>query len=118
MKLEEVIKWLKAWSATHQNENDNIREAVWSAIGFIRELEQYKALGTVEKLKNALEKQVAKKPIRKEMPYSEEVGFNDEWHCPTCGAYVGYFTEGMSEPEQMEYCNVCGQHIAKDWSDK
>lgn len=65
----------------------------------------------------ATEKQIAKKPVCKEMPYSEEVGFNEEWHCPTCGAYVGYFTEGMSEPEQMEYCNECGQHISRDWSD-
>ena len=64
----------------------------------------------------ALEKQIMKKPIRKEMPYSEYHGFNEEWRCPTCGAYVGYYTEGMSEPEQMEYCNECGQHIARDWS--
>ena len=65
----------------------------------------------------ALEKQIPKKPIEKVMPYSEEVGFNSEWHCPCCDNYIGYFTEGMSEPEQMEYCNNCGQHIAKDWSD-
>ena len=65
----------------------------------------------------SLEKQIPKKPIRKEMPYSEEVGFNDEWYCPVCNNYVGYFTEGMSEPEQMEYCNECGQHIARDWSE-
>ena len=68
-------------------------------------------------VKNALDKQTPMKPVCKEMPYSEEVGFNDEWHCPTCGAYVGYFTEGMNEPEQMEYCNECGQHIARDWSE-
>ena len=66
----------------------------------------------------ALEKQIPKKPIEKEMPYSEDVGFNSEWHCPCCNSYIGYFTEGMSEPEQMEYCNNCGQHIAKDWSDE
>ncbi len=60
---------------------------------------------------NALEKQIAKKPVCKEMPYSEEVGFNDELHCPTCGAYVGYFTEGMGEPEQMKYCTDCGQKL-------
>lgn len=65
----------------------------------------------------ALEKQTPKKPVCKEMPYSEEVGFNDEWYCPTCGAYVGYFTDGMNEPEQTEYCNECGQHIARDWSE-
>ena len=67
---------------------------------------------------SALEKQIPKKPIEKEMPYSEDVGFNSEWHCPCCNSYIGYFTEGMSEPEQMEYCNNCGQHIARDWSDE
>lgn len=68
-------------------------------------------------VRNALEKQTPRKPVREEKPYSEEIGFNDEYHCPNCGAYVGYFTEGMSEPEQMEYCNECGQHIARDWSE-
>ena len=66
-------------------------------------------------LDNALKKQIPKKPICKEKPYSEYVGFNYEWHCPTCGAYVGYSTEGMNEPEQMKYCNECGQHIAREW---
>lgn len=65
----------------------------------------------------ALDKQTPKKPICKEMPYSEDVGFNDEYYCPVCGSFVGYGTEGMNEPEQMEYCNECGQHIARDWSE-
>lgn len=65
----------------------------------------------------ALEKQIAKKPICVPKSYSEELGFNDEIHCLSCGGYVGYFTEGMSEPEQMEYCCDCGQRIAKDWSE-
>ena len=67
---------------------------------------------------SALEKHIPKKPIEKEMPYSEEVGLNSEWHCPSCGEYVGHFSEGMNEPEQMEYCCCCGQHIARDWSDE
>ena len=65
----------------------------------------------------ALEKQLPKKPICVPKRYTEELGFNDEFLCPVCKSYVGYFTEGMSEPEQMEYCNDCGQHIAKDWSE-
>ena len=87
-------------------------------IAMINDLAEYQALGTVEELRVARDKQIEKKPIYKEMPYSEEVGFNEEWHCPVCGAYVGYYTEGMGEPEQMEYCNECGQHIARDWSDE
>lgn len=81
------------------------------------ELMNYQKIGTVEEFKDLKEKSVAKKPTEKELPYSEEVGLNSEWHCPACGSYVGYFTEGMNEPEQMEYCNVCGQHIARDWSE-
>lgn len=65
----------------------------------------------------ALEKQLPKKPICVPKPYSEELGFNDEIHRPSCSEYVGYITEGMSEPEQMEYCCDCGQRIAKDWSE-
>ena len=65
----------------------------------------------------ALEKQLPKKPICVPKPYSEELGFNDEIHCQSCSEYVGYITEGMNEPEQMEYCCDCGQRIAKDWSE-
>lgn len=96
------------------------REALNFMISFRDELDIHdktKIATALDITFKALEKQIPKKPIYKEMPYSEEVGFNDEWYCPTCGAYVGYFTEGMNEPEQMEYCNECGQHIARDWSE-
>lgn len=95
-----------------------ISDEVWYYILAGKELlERYEAIGTIEEFKDSKEKSVAKKPIEKVLPYSEEYGFNSEWKCPTCGAYVGYFSEGMSEPEQMEYCNECGQHIAKDWTE-
>lgn len=82
------------------------------------ELDTYKEIGTVEECRGAVEKQIPKKPVCKPKPYNESVGFNEEWFCPSCGAYIGYFYEGMDEPEQMEYCNECGQHIARDWSDE
>ena len=88
-----------------------------TVIKALENLQQYRAIGTIEEFNVLKEKSVAKKPIEKVLPYSEEFGFNSEWKCPTCGAYVGYFSEGMSEPEQMEYCNECGQHIAKDWTE-
>lgn len=55
MTEQEAIKWLKAWSATHRNENDNIREAIWSGIKALEEIQQYRALGTVEELKSKIE---------------------------------------------------------------
>lgn len=88
------------------------------AISALKEVQQYREIGTVEECQEAREKQIPKKPVCKPKPYNESVGFNDEWFCPSCGAYIGYFYEGMDEPEQMEYCNECGQHIARDWSDE
>lgn len=38
----------------------------------------------------ALEKQISKKPICVPKLYSEELGFNDEIHCPSCRRYVGF----------------------------
>lgn len=104
---------VKAWA-------ENIRDFRSDNKCFFTEENILKAIDdqpTIENVQIAINKQIPKKPIHKEMPYSEEVGFNDEWYCPVCNSYVGYFTEGMSEPEQMEYCNECGQHIAKDWSE-
>ena len=88
------------------------------AISALKEVQQYREIGTVEECREAVETQKAKKPVCKPTPYNESVGFNEEWFCPSCGAYIGYFYEGMDEPEQMEYCNECGQHIARDWSDE
>ena len=81
-------------------------------------ISDYESCGTVEECRKAREKQIPKKPVCKPKPYNESVGFNEEWFCPSCGSYIGYFYEGMDEPEQMEYCNECGQHIARDWSDE
>ena len=88
------------------------------AISALEEIQQYRKIGTVEECREAVEKQEPKKPVCKPKPYNESVGFNEEWFCPSCGSYIGYFYEGMDEPEQMEYCNECGQHIARDWSDE
>ena len=87
-------------------------------ISALKEIQKYREIGTVEECWEAREKQIPKKPVCKPKPYNESVGFNEEWFCPSCGVYIGYFYEGMDEPEQMEYCNECGQHIARDWSDK
>lgn len=100
------------------NTECNFGQALTMAIKALKEVQQYRKIGTVEECREAMEKQIPKKPVCKPKPYNESVGFNEEWFCPSCGVYIGYFYEGMDEPEQMEYCNECGQHIARDWSDK
>lgn len=97
---------------------ERITELILEGSAAKRILGHYQKIGTVEEYREAVEKQIPKKPVCKPKPYNESVGFNEEWFCPSCGAYIGYFYEGMDEPEQMEYCNECGQHIARDWSDE
>lgn len=78
-------------------------EALDMAIEALVEVEQYRALGTVEELKEAKEKQIAKKPESKQR-------FADLWLgvCPSCTA------NGVNS--EMGYCDKCGQAI--DWSEE
>lgn len=104
MKTQKAIEWLKAWSATHINENENVREAVWSGIQALEEVEQYRALGTVEELKEAREKQVAKKPTDfciKDVGSCRRV----DLICPTCNNAI------VGQPYKPNYCKHCGQAL-------
>lgn len=60
--------------------------------------------------KNALEKQIPKKPKVKEETYSR---FYD---CPSCGGYLVSKIDGeLCSGQKYKYCHRCGQ--ALDWSD-
>lgn len=73
---------------------------VWDAVKMsadaLEEVEQYRALGTVEELKEAREKQVAKKPIHKIKRPNSLYGV-----CSVCGRRL--VTD--------KYCPRCGQRI-------
>ena len=74
-------------------------------------LSMYNALGTVEELKIAKEKQIPKKPIMK--PYFEDM--EEEYLCcPTCGDIL---TDRIPLENKDFYfhCLNCGQKL--DWSD-
>ena len=79
-------------------------EAIDVAINALEEIQQYKALGTVEDLRVAKEKQIPKKP------HKNFEKFSGVW-C-SCGKYLGkgYFVEKLS------FCSDCGQKL--DWSDE
>ena len=75
------------------------------AIKCMQEVEQYRALGTVEELKEAREKQVAKKVI------VEDEG--DSLLCPSCGLeLMGSINDADHDPY---YCFECGQKL--DWEE-
>ena len=106
MTVQEAIKWLKAISVTlemndfHKSSLLERKEALHMGIQSMREVEQYRALGTVEELKEAREKQVAKKWV--ECPYADLI------MCPSCNAE---FSTIDNCTEQFEYCPKCGKRL-------
>ena len=88
----------------------------------LEELKKYRALGTVEELKEAREKQIAKKVITppcnacdKELCDCEcehfAVTYRDDYRCPNCDSNRVY----MQEYElRFDCCPNCGQRL--DWS--
>lgn len=123
MDIQEAIKRIKKMGDKYRiqecysdYECRKCSEAVNIAISAIKENQQYLQIGTIEECREAREKQIPKNPVYSLMPYSKDVGFQDELLCPYCDNHVGYVkysTEGMSESEQMEYCNNCGQKLLK-----
>ena len=110
MTVQEAIKNVTAYVYM---ECENMPQQVIKALDVLKdsaqECEQYRALGTVEELKEAREKQVAKKPIIWENKSYEAPVPNDDWgyECPCCG------NRDIDYPEH--HCE-CGQ--ALDWSEE
>lgn len=75
-------------------------EALCMAKDCLKEIQKYRAIGTVEEFKALKEKSVAKKPIERERNYLAV------FDCPTCNAelYSG-----------QRYCDECGQAILDDY---
>lgn len=70
------------------------------AIQALEEVEQYRALGTVEELKEAREKQASEKWV--ECPYEDLI------MCPSCNAE---FSTIDNCTEQFDYCPKCGKRL-------
>lgn len=75
------------------------------------EVQQYRALGNIEELRRAKEKQIPKKPIMK--PYFDDM--EEEYLCcPTCGEILTDRIP-MDNKDFYFHCLNCGQKL--DWSD-
>lgn len=108
MKENEAIKELEtsinlAKRCTQNYERKREIQGYEMAIKALEEIQQYRAIGTVEECRAAMEKQTAKKPITYE-------GTNRA-DCPACGATI----RGISKPFG-DWCSHCGQRL--DWSDE
>ena len=86
-------------------------KALLLSISTLQEIQQYRAIGTDEECREAMERQRAKKPIEYEDKY---------YGCPSCDNNIMHKWERY--PFQMKdrknglpYCLSCGQKL--DWSE-
>ncbi len=103
MTVQEAISIIKSIRKEYEKKKFGI-EAIDISIQSMEEVEQYRALGTVEELKEAREKQVAKRPI-------EQLSLDGALKggkCPTCGRWINNGRHWM-------YCE-CQQKL--DWSEE
>ena len=91
--------------------------AIEVAIKALEEVEQYRAIGTPEECRAAVEKQKAKKIVRVKLRQSE---WGSEYRCPVCESDLiktVFFNEDGTEPdEKISWCSGCGQKL--DWRDE
>lgn len=95
-KVISILRHMRNLLTTRAFEED----ALEAAIQALNEVEEYRAIGTVEECRAAVEKQTARK-----------VTTNHSWthyhfFCPVCNMEVN----------DMKYCPNCGQKL--DWSDE
>lgn len=81
-------------------------EALDMAISALKEIQQYRAIGTVEEYREAREKQKPKKPETIERDF-------DYYKCPVCGEYI-WATDNINS---HKYCLNCGQKIEMEESE-
>lgn len=74
------------------------------AIQALEEVEQYRAIGTVEEFKALKEKAESKKPIETQPTNKLANGYSA---CPVCGAVVGI------DDINGDYCHKCGQRLKR-----
>ena len=77
--------------------------AIETAISALKEIQQYRKIGTVEECREAVEKQKPKKPT----DYDEDLGY---FKCPSCECSIM-----ADEFSDHKYCLNCGQKL--EWEE-
>lgn len=90
-------------------QNMSEKEALHMANTAIEKLRQYRAIGTVEKCREAVEARKPKRPTYDGDGYAPDGTIVwDEWLCPACRSRyeVDY--------DEYDYCPNCGQAILRE----
>ena len=94
-----IIKEEKSWES-----DDRKIDAFIMAIDALEEIKKYRAIGTVEECRAAVEKQKERKPIK----YDKMALW--AYACPKCGEPL------IKTNYEYKYCDMCGQKL--DWGDE
>lgn len=96
-----AINRLMCGNTAHSCKADYIKTAIQA----LEEIQQYRAIGTVEEFKDLKEKNELKKPDYEGDGYYCGQIVLDTWICPNCEKHyeVDY--------DNYDYCPNCGQHI-------
>ena len=104
MTENEAIKYMLSYKFGRGRKprysDDEIDEAFNVAISALKEVQQYRKIGTVEECREAVEKQKAKKPEVIDQDF-------DYYKCPVCGEYI-WATDNIND---HKYCLNCGQAV-------
>ena len=96
--------------------------AIEEAITALKEIQQYRAIGTVEECREAVEKQKPKKPLlvsEKNKKIME--GDYVDVICPSCGGRIFgcfLFYPWNDSQREHEFCKNCGQAISWEESEE
>ena len=83
------------------------KEVVQHEIFALRELQQYREIGSVKNCREAAEKQRAKRPTIHRERFS-----TNTYNCPTCGyRLINKDVAGWYGGKQYKFCHECGQAI-------
>ena len=94
-------------------------QAAFRAIECIKELQQYRTIGTVEECRNAVEKQKSKKVFIIAASKIVCKGSYVFYKCPVCREQIcsGFYYPPLDTYlGEKQYCENCGQAI--DWSEE
>jgi hypothetical protein len=72
-------------------------EVLMTAMQALTEIQQYRAIGTVEECREARERQRVKDII-----HNTDGGVDEDWLCPSCGRFCSPYTK---------HCQHCGQAV-------
>ena len=129
MKPEEAIEALEHMTTLRVHPTygwQEMSEVRDMAISALKEIQQYREIGTVDECREAREKQIPKRPVWKKgssvicKDYADGHGEVEEnkwadWVCPNCGWFVGeQYIPRRRNQQKSNYCSRCGQAIQWD----